>query len=163
MPSSPTPAPGTARHGRGELLALLASVPDPRDPRGVRHPLPVLLVLGLAAVLAGARSFVVIGEWVAHQPVQVLAGLGVIGAGPAESTIRRAFARVDADVLDQVIGAFMWTRTTVVGARRVIALDGKTVRGARGRRTHAPHLVAAFDSWQARRRNRPRAGRKSVV
>ncbi len=145
MPSSPTPAPGTERHGRAELLTLLASVPDPRDPRGVRHSLPVLLVLGLAAVLAGARSFVVIGEWVAHQPAQLLAGLGVLGAVPAESTIRRAFARVDADVLDQVIGAYMWTRTTVVGARRVIALDGKTVRGARGTRTDAPHLVAAFD------------------
>ena len=148
MPSSPTPAPGTERHGRVDLLTLLASVPDPRDPRGVRHALPVLLGLGLAAVLAGARSFVVIGEWVAYQPAQVLAGLGVLGPGPAESTIRRAFARVDADVLDmleQVIGAYMWTRTTVVGARRVIALDGKTVRGARGTRTDAPHLVAAFD------------------
>lgn len=145
MPSSPTPAPSTERHERGELLTLLASVPDPRDPRGVRHPLPVLLVLRLAAVLAGARTFVVIGQWVAHQPAQVLAGLGVLGPGPAESTIRRAFARVDADVLDQAIGAFMWTRTTVVGARRVIALDGKTVRGARGSRTHAPHLVAEFD------------------
>ena len=76
-------------------MTLLASVPDPRDPRGVRHPLPVLLVPGLAAVLAGARSFVVIGEWVAFQPAQVLAGLGVLGAGPAESTIRRAFARAE--------------------------------------------------------------------
>ena len=63
MPSSPTPVPGTERHGRVELLTLLASVPDPRDPRGVRHPLPVLLVLGLAAVLAGARSFVVRNCW----------------------------------------------------------------------------------------------------
>jgi predicted transposase YbfD/YdcC len=145
MPSSPTPAPNTERHGRLDLVTLLSSVPDPRHPRGVRHPLPVLLAVGLAAVLAGARSFVVIGEWVAHQPAQVLAGLGVLGPGPAESTIRRAFARVDADVLDQVIGAIMWTRTNVVGARRVIALDGKTVRGARGTRTDAPHLVAAFD------------------
>lgn len=126
-------------------MTLLAAVPDPRDPRGLRHPLPVLLVLGLAAVLAGARSFVVIGEWVAHQPAQVLAGLGVLGPGPAESTIRRAFVRVDADALDQAIGAFIWTRTKVVGARRVIALDGKTVCGARGTRTDAPHLVAAFD------------------
>jgi hypothetical protein len=65
--------------------------------------------------------------------------------GPAESTIPRAFARVGTDVLDQVIGAFMWTRTKVVGARRAIALDGKTVCGARRTRSHAPHLVAAFD------------------
>jgi hypothetical protein len=33
----------------------------------------------------------------------------------------------------------------VVGGRRVIALDGKTVRGARTPTTVAPHLIAAFD------------------
>jgi len=47
--------------------------------------------------------------------------------------------------LDQVIGAFVWTRTHDVAGRRVIAIDGKTVRGARTAGTVAPHLVAAFD------------------
>jgi len=54
-------------------------------------------------------------------------------------------ARLDADLLDQVIGAFLWTRTHVVASRRVIAIDGKTVRGARTAKAVAPHLVAAFD------------------
>ena len=31
------------------------------------------------------------------------------------------------------------------GSRRVVAVDGKTVRGARSATTSAPHLVAAFD------------------
>ena len=39
----------------------------------------------------------------------------------------------------------MWTRTHSVEQRRVIALDGKTVRGARSKNRAAPHLVAAFD------------------
>jgi len=55
---------------------------------------------------------------------------------------------VDADRLDQVIGVWMWTRTAVVRGRRVIALDGKTVRGdrCRGAAHDLPrHLVAAFD------------------
>jgi len=37
------------------LLRCLALVPDPRDPRGVRHTLTSLL-LTVTAVLAGARS-----------------------------------------------------------------------------------------------------------
>jgi predicted transposase YbfD/YdcC len=112
----------------------------------VRHRLPVILAVGLAAVLAGARSFAAIGEWVADQPEPALAGLGVgTGGRPTESTIRRALARLDADLLDQVIGAFLWTRTHVVASRRVIAIDGKTVRGARTANAVAPHLVAAFD------------------
>jgi predicted transposase YbfD/YdcC len=108
--------------------------------------LPVVLGLGLAAVLAGSQSFAAIGQWVADQPKQCLTELGLTGtARPNESTIRRAFARLDADELDRVLGAHLWTRTRQAGARRVIALDGKTVRGARTGTDVAPHLVAAFD------------------
>jgi len=39
----------------------------------------------------------------------------------------------------------MWTRTRVAGGRRVVAIDGKTVRGARTASTAAPHLVSALD------------------
>ena len=146
MSSSPTTPAPTQLPGRPDLLTLLCCVPDPRDRRGVRHRLPVILAVGLAAVLAGACSFAAIGEWVADQPEQALAGLGVgTGGRPTESTIRRALARLDADLLDRVIGAFLWTRTHVVASRRVIAIDGKTVRGARTANAVAPHLVAAFD------------------
>jgi len=64
---------------------------------------------------------------------------------PEESTLRKLFARLDADALDRVLGAWLWTRSGVVQGRRVIALDGKTIRGARTATTAAPHLVAALD------------------
>jgi len=139
---SPTP-PDVAGSG---LLELLKTVPDPRSRRGRQHHLAAILAVGLGAVIAGARSFVAIGEWVAHQPTETLRALGLTTpAGPDESTIRRIFALIDADVLDKILGAFMWTRTHTVGTRRVIALDGKTVRGARSKARAAPHLVAALD------------------
>ena len=59
------------------LLEYLARVPDPRDPRGVRHTLISLLLAAVAAVLAGAKSFTAVGEWVADAPPQVLAAVGV--------------------------------------------------------------------------------------
>jgi len=149
MSSSPTHADlpaALADSSRSLLLDLLKTIPDPRARRGRRHDLAAVLAVGLAAVIAGAKSFVAIGEWVAHQPIETLRVLGLTGlAVPDESTIRRLFGRLDSDVLDQILGAFMWTRTHTVGARRVIALDGKTVRGARSATTTAPHLVAALD------------------
>jgi hypothetical protein len=39
--------------GRG-LLDVLATVPDPRDPRGIRYQLASLLAVAVCAVLAGA-------------------------------------------------------------------------------------------------------------
>jgi predicted transposase YbfD/YdcC len=137
------------------LLELLATVPDPRGRRGIRHGLPGILAVAIAAVVTGARSFVAIGQWVADADADLLAALGFHrGRGPSESAIRRAFARLDAARLDTILAAWLWTRTRVVGQRRVIAIDGKTVRGARTREaagntisaaSPAPHLVAAFD------------------
>jgi DDE_Tnp_1-associated len=45
-----------------DLLALLARVPDPRKARGRRHRLVTMLAVSVAAVLAGARSYVALAE-----------------------------------------------------------------------------------------------------
>jgi predicted transposase YbfD/YdcC len=126
------------------LLDLLAQVPDPRKRRGRRHCLAGLLAVGVAAVIAGSRSFAAVGQWAADAGTDVLAALGA-DRGPAEeSTFRRAFALVSADVLDQVLGAWLHTRAARAGGRLVIAVDGKAVRGAKGKTGKAPHLVAAL-------------------
>jgi predicted transposase YbfD/YdcC len=139
MPSSPVPA---ARCHY--LLDLLAQVPDPRKRRGRRHALAGLLAVGIAAVIAGSRSFAAIGQWAADAGEDVLAVLGA-DRGPAEeSTFRRAFALLDPGRLDQVLGAWLWTRAVQVGGRLVIAIDGKAVRGAKNKDGKAPHLVAAL-------------------
>lgn len=144
MPSSPTFTPRSlTAPDLTELLTVLGSVPDPRDRRGVRHSLPRLLSTGIAAVVAGARSFAAIGEYAAAQ-ARDDADPWLVRT-PDESTFRRVFARVDADKLAQVLGAWLWTRTAVIAGRRVIAIDGKTVRGARRPGQAAPHLVAALD------------------
>ena len=131
---------------RPGLLELFEQVGDPRARRGVRHLFAPLLAVALAAVLAGARSFTAIGEWVADADPDVLARLAVAGSRPpCQVTIRRALTRVDGQLLDAVLGAWMRTRVGRLGGRRVIAVDGKTVRGARAAGNVAPHLVAALD------------------
>jgi predicted transposase YbfD/YdcC len=139
MPSSPIAAARSQY-----LLDLLAQVPDPRKRRGRRHALAGLLAVGVAAVIAGARSFAAIGQWAADAGPEVLAVLGAARGAAEESTFRRAFALVSADVLDRVLGAWLHTRAVAAGGRLVIAIDGKTVRGAKTKAGEAPHLVAAL-------------------
>lgn len=141
VPSSPTPA----RVSDTGILAVLDRVPDPRARRGVRHRLAAILAVALSAVCAGARSFTAIAEWTADAPGDVLDRLGIPGRPPSESTIRRTLARVDAGVLDEVVGAWAWLGTRVAGGRRVIAVDGKTLRGAKDAAGHLTHLLAALD------------------
>ena len=139
MTSSPIPAARSQY-----LLDLLAQVPDPRKKRGRRHPLAGLLAAGIAAVIAGSRSSAAIGQWAADAGPEVLAALGAVRGAAEESTFRRAFALVSADVLNRVLGAWLHTRAMQAGGRLVIAIDGKTVRGARNKAGKAPHLVAAL-------------------
>ena len=126
------------------LLDLLAQIPDPRRRRGRRHPLAGLLAVGIAAVIAGSRSFAAIGQWAADAGPDVLAGLGAMRGAAEESTFRRAFALLDPARLDQALGAWLHTRAVQVSGRLVIAIDGKAVRGAKDKSGKAPHLVAAL-------------------
>jgi DDE_Tnp_1-associated len=139
MTSSPIPAARSQY-----LLDLLAQVPDPRKKRGRRHPLAGLLAVGIAAVIAGSGPFAAIGQWAADPSPEVLAALGAARGPAEESTFRRAFSALDPGRLDRVLGAWLWTRAMQVSGRMVIAIDGKTVRGAKDKAGKAPHLVAAL-------------------
>lgn len=143
MPSSPI-SPVCSEHLDHTLLSVLGKVPDPRDPRGVRYPLAGVLAVAVCAVLAGARSFAAIGDWALDLGTDQLDRLGLERA-PVESTMRKLFTRMDAVALDSQLAVLGWCRTRLVEGRRVIAIDGKTVRGARTATTTAPHLIAALD------------------
>ncbi len=128
------------------LLGVLAQVADPRHRRGVRHRLAGILGLALCAVVAGARSFTAIAEWAADADEQTLHVLGVRGAVPSESTFRRTLQRLDAGAFDDLAGA--WAQQATMpgpGGRRVIAVDGKTLRGSASGADPGDHLLAALD------------------
>jgi predicted transposase YbfD/YdcC len=106
--------------------------------------------MAAAAVLTGARSITTIAEWAADTPQPVRAALGARRDGPdrwvvpAETTIRRTLARVDPELLAAVIGAWLADRGRPGQRRRAVAVDAKTLRGARcdGRQVQ---LLAAMD------------------
>ncbi|MEI2777592.1 MAG: ISAs1 family transposase [Tetrasphaera sp.] len=126
---------------------MLSGLVDPRARRGRRDDLVPLVAAALAATLAGASSFVAIASWLADQDAATATALGFCQRRrtPEASVFRRLFQRLDPASLDAVISVWMWTTTVTVGGRRVIALDGKTIRGARRAGALTPHLVAAFD------------------
>jgi DDE_Tnp_1-associated/Transposase DDE domain len=131
---------------RVRLLPVLAAVPDPRARRGVRHRLAAILGLALCAVLAGARSFTAIAEWAADADQATRDALGITGVVPCESTFRRTLQTLDADALDGAAGGWAQQRTApAAGARRAVAVDGKTLRGSGTAGGPGRHLLAALD------------------
>ena len=135
----------TTALSRRPLREVLEWVADPRDRRGVRHALTAVLCLAVVGVLAGCRALGAMREHVADLEPADLGALGLEEgrALPGESTIRRVLQRVNADDLDARVSSWLRTRVGAIGGRRVIAVDGKTMRGARGAGERAPHLPAA--------------------
>ena len=97
-PSDPVIAPS--------LLDMLATVPDPRDPRGVRYRLAGLLAIMILATAAGMRSVAGIATWTRTAPAEVLAQLGIGSRRPSEKTLRMVMARLDAADLDRRLGDY---------------------------------------------------------
>jgi predicted transposase YbfD/YdcC len=128
------------------LLTVLAEIADRRCRRESATGCQSIWGLAVCAALAGARSFTAIAEWAADADEATLAGLGVTGAVPSESTFRRALQNLDADALDAAAGAWAARRTQPRRtARRVIAVDGKTLRGSAAGGEDGRHLLAALD------------------
>ncbi|MCM1972635.1 ISAs1 family transposase [Streptomyces sp. G1] len=126
-------------------------MPDPRARRGIRHPWAALLTAAAAAVLAGAASITAIGEWVADAPQRVLSLLGFrsdpltgLIRPPHATTIRLVLAAVDGDALDRAIGDVLRERKVPASGRKVVAVDGKTLRGSRTARWPAIAPIAAM-------------------
>jgi predicted transposase YbfD/YdcC len=139
------------------LLVYLGRVPDRRRVRGRRHQLAAILALACGAVAAGAKSLTAIAEWAAAAPAAVLAAFGVRRdrrdgrwVVPSETTIRRTLGGIDADALDAQVGAWLLALAgygadeDAAGDQMVIAVDGKTARGAKDKDGTAPHLLAAI-------------------
>src|SRR5512146_266924 len=105
------------------LLDLLAQIPDPRRRRGRRHSLAGLLAVGIAAVIAGSRSFAAIGQWAADAGPEVLAVLGA-ARGPRPGGGVHLPARVRPGQ----------RRRTRPGPRRLAAYQGGTGRRPAGDR-----------------------------
>lgn len=130
MPSSCICVPVRTPVPERELLVdLLGRMPDPRRRRGVRHPVGALIAVAVCAVMAGARGFTAIGEWARDAGAVAVKQLGPVRGSVDESTLRRLFARLDADRLDALLGTWAATGAALVAGRRVIAIDGKTVPG----------------------------------
>jgi hypothetical protein len=114
----------------------LATIPDARHSRGRRHPLPAILALAGAAMLAGCDSLLAIAEW-GRDPAggaPLASRLGFTRAKtPCVATRHRVFRRIDVMAFEQVVGAWATEVGAIVGQPDEpsgVAIDGKVLRGS---------------------------------
>jgi len=142
----------------GSLLSCFAVLPDPRDPRGIRHSLPCLLVLVTAALLSGKTLLEDVTAWIAHAGPEVLAAAGARRdkhgnrVPPHKKTVSRVLGALGAQALADGTAAFLAARlpagpvTFPVRRPRLLPslnCDGKEIRGATAADGTVPFLLPA--------------------
>src|ERR1700678_413746 len=142
----------------GDLLGCFAAVPDPRDPRGIRHCLASVLAMSAAAALCGCSTLEDVTAWISAAGQDVLAVLGcrrgALGTcvPPHPGTVVRIFTAISAQALADHAGEFLARRAAAgpvtflvagPGQLPALAVDGKAVRGAAGPDGLIPYLLAA--------------------
>ena len=144
--------------GGGGVLECFAAIGDPRCERGIRHSLPTILGLCLAAVLSGQVSLTDITDWVSAADQELLAALGARQGKdgryrpPHPDTIERVLGALGAQGVADQVGGYLGRKAGIepvsfpIGGPVLlpaIAVDGKAMRGAIGPDAGMPYLLAA--------------------
>jgi len=123
------------------LWDALVSVPDHRRAAGRRYPLASLLLIAIAALLAGRRDQLSIVRWGRRLNLETLASIGINRARvPAPSVWCEVFKGLDVTALERALGG--WVRGDQTAGH--VAIDGKRLRGSATAQSSGVHLLAAF-------------------
>jgi hypothetical protein len=135
----------------GSLYEIFREIPDPRHRRGTVYPLASVLTLIAVAMLCGARSLAAIAQW-GHDYNELAPLLGFSRRTrdgrrfrtPCISELHTLLAALGATALEVALTRWITARGVADLAERVMALDGKALRGAQGHQLPGVHLLAAY-------------------
>ncbi|HEX8202467.1 MAG TPA: ISAs1 family transposase [Isosphaeraceae bacterium] len=118
---------------------------DPRVERTRKHPLINVVFIAVCGVLSGADSFAAIHEFGGDRRTWFDRFLDLANGIPSEDTFARVLARLDPGEFGKAL--LGWTQAVQqLTEDRLIAIDGKTLRGSYDRRDgrSAIHMVSAW-------------------
>lgn len=134
-------------HPSPRIAACFADLVDPRIERTKRHHLLDIITIALCAVICSAESWVEVEIWGKAKQEWLRTWLELPNGIPSHDTFGRVFSQIDPAQFEA--GFLRWVQgvaATTAGA--VVAIDGKTVRGAREKDGNPLHVVSAWASAQ---------------
>jgi predicted transposase YbfD/YdcC len=138
----------------GSIRDCFEGLDEPRDPRGIRHPLPAVLALVVMAMLSGKVTLVAVTAWIANAGQHDLQTAGARHRGkdglltaPSPKTVTRVLGLAGPQPLSDAAGSFLAAAVPAgqqeqeqeeeeeeeeePPVRPHLQCDGKEVRGAR--------------------------------
>lgn len=125
------------------LVEELAPVPDPRSPKGRRHPLTAILSLTVVATRAGGKGLEAIAQFGRDHGKALAQALGLTRPKtPNKNCLSKLFRRRDVTAVEEALGRWILGRVEHLGWD-ALALDGQTARGSAAGDVASVHLLTA--------------------
>ena len=129
-----------------ELLSWMEYIEDVRQPWKVKHSLKDILVIVLFATLANADDWVEIAMFAESYQEYLKKYISLENGVPSHDTIQRVMGLVSPEILQQLYGKWQELLDKNEGElmKKVISIDGKTMRGNASGKKKAYHIVSAW-------------------
>jgi len=127
-----------------KLVSIFGSIEDPRSHINQLHNLVDILLIGIISVICGAETWKQMIEFATSKEEFLRKFLELPNGIPSEDTINRVFSSIDSSQFET---SFIdWVNTiSTLSKGQVIAIDGKTLRGAKSKGKKSPvHMVSAW-------------------
>lgn len=130
------------------LYELFSLLPDPRPGKNKQHKFTDIILLTIVAVLCGAESYDSIEEFGKARFEFLKQFLQLPNGIPSHDTINRVISMIQPEAFEKLFSQWAGSLKTQDGAKEVIAIDGKTVRGSKDsfHNKAAIHIVSAWAS-----------------
>ncbi|MBQ3624593.1 MAG: ISAs1 family transposase [Prevotella sp.] len=129
-----------------EWLEYIEEVIDSRQQSKVRYRLKDIVIIVLFATLANADDWVEIGIFAAYHEEYLRKYTKLDNGVPSHDTIQRVMALVSPEIMQQISAKWQEVLNSNEGEklRKIISMDGKTMRGNTRNGSKPSHVVSAW-------------------
>jgi predicted transposase YbfD/YdcC len=127
-----------------ELISIFGNLEDPRSHINQLHNLVDILLIGIISVICGAETWKQMVEFANSKEEFLRKFLSLPNGIPSDDTINRVFSSIDSSKFETCF--IEWVNSIAkISKGQVIAIDGKTLRGAKSGGKKSPvHMVSAW-------------------
>ncbi len=127
-----------------ELISIFGTIDDPRSHINQLHNLVDILLIGIISVICGAETWKQMVQFASSKEEFLRKFLKLENGIPSEDTINRLFSAIDSSQFETCF--IDWVNSiSKLSKGQVIAIDGKTIRGAKEHGKKSPvHMVSAW-------------------
>ena len=133
-------------HTMVELLEWMECIEDKRQEKKVRHKLKDIIVIVLFATLSNVDGWEEMEYFAQYQEKYLRKYIELKNGIPSHDTIRRVFGMISPDILQQLYQKWRELLNQDEGEKlkKIICIDGKTMRGNKRRNSQPSHIVSAW-------------------